>query len=73
MVEDTPIGNGDKPDSPCVITACGQLQPDDPSLKAFEGDDDSKDRYEEFPEDEDTSDISQPKEALKVNRIRRRR
>jgi peptidyl-prolyl isomerase D len=64
-VENTPTENGDKPQAPCVITACGQLQPDDPSLKVSEvvG---SGDKYEEFPEDEASVEISKPEVALQV-------
>jgi hypothetical protein len=49
-----------------VITACGQLQPDDPSLQDSQGE--SGDRYEDFPEDETGVDISKPEIALQVNR-----
>lgn len=66
-VEQTPTASGDTPVSPCVITACGQLQPDDPSLKPPEGAAQSGDRYEEFPEDEDNVDIRKPEVALQVN------
>lgn len=62
-VEQTPTGNGDTPVSPCVITACGQLQPDDPSLAITEGD-----GYEDFPEDEGRVEVSKPDVALQVNR-----
>lgn len=67
-VENTPIESGDKPESPCVITACGQLQPDDPCLTASEGVGNSGDKYEEFPEDEDNVDILKPEVALQVKR-----
>ena len=66
MVECTPTSSGDKPNSPCVIDACGQLQPDDPSLTRVG---DSGDRYEEYPGDEENFDISQPRIALEVNRV----
>lgn len=65
-LEQTPTTSGDSPVSPCVITACGQLQPDDPSLQDPQGD--SGDRYEDFPEDEKGVDISKPEVALQVNR-----
>ena len=65
-VEQTPPGSGDTPISPCVITACGQLQPDDPSLAIPESTE-SGDRYEDFPEDEERVDISKPDVALQVN------
>jgi len=64
-VEQTPTGSGDSPLSPCVITACGQLQPDDPSLTIPEGAE-SGDGYEDFPEDETRVDISIPDVALQA-------
>ena len=69
-VEQTPTASGDTPISSCVITACGQLQPDDPSLTTPEGGagTESEDRYEDFPEDEERVDISKPDVALQVNR-----
>ena len=66
-VENTPTAEGDSPVLPCVITACGQLQPDDPSLEAPEGIAGSGDRYEDFPEDETSVDILKPEVALQVN------
>ena len=67
-VEQTPTSSGDAPASPCVITACGQLQPDDPSLEApAPGTAESGDRYQEYPEDEDSVDISKPEVALQVS------
>lgn len=66
-VEQTPTESGDKPVAECRITASGQLQPDDPSLKTPEGVDGSGDKYEDFPEDETTVDASKPEVALQVN------
>lgn len=66
-VEQTPTASGDTPIAQCEITACGQLQPDDPSLKPPEGVAESGDRYEEFPEDESSVDVSKPEVALQVN------
>jgi len=51
-----------------VITASGQLQPDDPSLTTPEGGAESGDGYEDFPKDEGRVDISKPDVALQVNR-----
>ena len=68
-VEQTPTASGDTPISPCVITACGQLQPDDPSLAIPEGGEGaSGDRYEDFPEDEERVEVSKPDVALQVNK-----
>jgi len=65
-VEQTPTASGDTPTSPCVITACGQLQPDDPSLAI--PDNTSGDKYEDFPEDEQRVEVSKPDVALQVDR-----
>lgn len=68
-VEQTPTTTGDKPISVCEITASGQLQPDDPSLKAEQvTGSGSADRYEDFPEDEESVEISEPDVALQVHR-----
>jgi len=64
-VEQIPTGNGDTPISPCVITACGQLQPDDPCLAVPEGGA-LGDSYEDFPEDEGRVEVSKPDVALQV-------
>ena len=68
-VEQTPTTSGDSPTSPCEITASGQLQPDDQSLKTPEEAAGSGpgDKYEDFPEDEERVDISKPDVALQVN------
>jgi len=50
-----------------VITSCGQLQPDDPSLEIPE-EGAFGDRYEDFPEDEGRVEVSKPDVALQVNR-----
>lgn len=69
-VERTPTDSGDKPNSPCVITACGQLQPDDPTLNPVG---DSGELYEEFPEDEKSVTAEgRPDVVLEVNRVHRR-
>jgi len=65
-VEKIPTTSGDNPTSQCVITASGQLQPDDPSLEAPEGAVGSGDKFEDFPEDEESVDISKPEVALQV-------
>lgn len=70
-VENTPTASGDVPNAPCVIVACGQLAPDDPSLSEISaglGDD----PYEDYPEDQDPVDgqdvIEKPEAALRVAR-----
>lgn len=64
-MERTPTATGDVPLSACVITDCGQLNPDDPSLNesaSVVG----GDKYEDYPEDEDSLDINKPENALQV-------
>lgn len=65
QIENTPTAAGDTPLSPCMITASGQLSPDDPSLNqagaVVEGD-----IYEDYPDDEENIDIGKPENALQV-------
>jgi peptidyl-prolyl isomerase D len=64
-IENFPTASGDVPTSPIIISACGVLSPDDPSLVASEttvGDD-----YEDYPEDDD-SDVQNPEVALDIAR-----
>ncbi|CAK5284255.1 unnamed protein product [Mycena citricolor] len=64
QVENFPTSSGDVPTSPVVISDCGVLSPDDPSLKenaaSAEGD-----AYEDFPEDND-GDLNDPATLLKI-------
>lgn len=63
-MENFPTSTGDIPTSPVVITDCGTLSPDDPSLaddtSAVDGD-----GYEDYPDDED-KDVQNPQVALEI-------
>ena len=64
QIENYPTSTGDVPTSPIVIADCGELSPDDPSLKetpAAEVDD----PYEDYPVDED-KDTENPEVALQI-------
>ena len=63
QIENYPTANGDVPTSPIVISSCGVLSPDDPSLAeaaAVDGD-----PYEDYPDDEDR-DVQNPEIALDI-------
>ncbi|OCH83738.1 peptidyl-prolyl cis-trans isomerase [Obba rivulosa] len=71
-IENTSTSDGDVPVVPCIIAECGQLSPDDPSLKeeavaAADGD-----PYEDYPEDQgpiDGQDVQEkPEVALRIAR-----
>ncbi|KAI0942917.1 hypothetical protein AcV7_002202 [Taiwanofungus camphoratus] len=68
-IENTPTNQGDVPATPCVISACGQLPPDDPSLSESSAASDG-DPYEDYPEDQgpiDGADVQEkPELALKI-------
>ncbi|KAF4579368.1 peptidyl-prolyl cis-trans isomerase cpr6 [Pleurotus pulmonarius] len=51
QIENNPTSQGDAPIAPVVITACGVLPPDDPSLTEETSAD--GDAYEDFPDDDD--------------------
>ena len=64
QVENYPTSSGDVPSSPIIISDCGVLSPDDPSLQ----DDPAAqagDPYEDYPEDED-KDSENPEIALEI-------
>lgn len=67
-IENQKTSPGDVPQSPVVISDCGELQPDDPSLTAQPvaagGDGDP---YEDWPDDEESAgDPHDPVVALKI-------
>jgi len=64
-IENYPTASGDVPTSPIVISACGVLSPNDPSLAASE--ETVGDSYEDYPEDDD-SDVQNPEVALDIAR-----
>ncbi|KAI0314682.1 cyclophilin-like domain-containing protein [Amylostereum chailletii] len=64
-IENFPTASGDAPTSPITITACGQLDPSDPSLAlpTVDPSDPTADIYEDYPDD-DPHDVQQPPVAL---------
>lgn len=62
-MENNPTSSGDVPVQAVVITACGELSPDDPSLTAEPRVD--GDPYEEYPEDEQEESQS-PEGCLRI-------
>jgi len=64
-IENYPTASGDVPTSPIIISACGVLSPDDPSLAPSE--ETIGDSYEDYPEDDD-SDVQNPEVALDIAR-----
>ncbi|ETW77521.1 hypothetical protein HETIRDRAFT_239579, partial [Heterobasidion irregulare TC 32-1] len=65
-VENYPTASGDVPTTPITITDCGVLPPDDPSLTPSGAAPDG-DRYEDYPDDDD-SDVQDPAVALRIAR-----
>jgi len=63
-IENHPTSTGDVPTSPIIITDCGVLSPDDPSLKETAAGADG-DPYEEYPDDEDRN-VQDPTIALDI-------
>ncbi|KAF9460416.1 peptidyl-prolyl cis-trans isomerase [Collybia nuda] len=64
QMENFPTQSGDVPTSPIVITDCGILSPDDPSLTEDAPTADG-DGYEDYPDDED-KDVQNPEVALDI-------
>ncbi|KAH7309404.1 peptidyl-prolyl cis-trans isomerase [Rhizoctonia solani] len=67
QVENTPTSSGDAPVSPCVITKCGELTSDDELQLANEVPPDG-DKYEDYPEDDDSDVQNNPETALNIAR-----
>ncbi|KAJ7595017.1 peptidyl-prolyl cis-trans isomerase [Mycena floridula] len=63
QMENYPTGSGDVPEAPIVISKCGVLSPDDPSL--VEDAASGSDPYEDYPDDEDR-DTQNPEVALEI-------
>lgn len=64
QIENYPSNTGDVPKSPIVISDCGELSPDDPSLtEAAEAP--GGDPFEDYPDDEDR-DVQEPTIALEI-------
>ncbi|KAF8909684.1 cyclophilin-like domain-containing protein [Gymnopilus junonius] len=67
QIENYPTSSGDVPTSPIVIADCGELSPDDPSLKES-SEAQSGDPYEDYPVDED-QDTENPEVALQIAKV----
>jgi peptidyl-prolyl isomerase D len=63
-MEHYPTGSGDVPTAPIIISDCGVLPPDDPSLKE-DPTANLEDPYEDYPTDEDR-DTENPEVALEI-------
>ncbi|KAF9484054.1 peptidyl-prolyl cis-trans isomerase [Pholiota conissans] len=64
QIENFPTASGDVPTSPIIITDCGVLSPEDPSLKE-DPEAQAGDPYEDYPIDEDR-DSENPEIALQI-------
>ncbi|KAF9077749.1 40 kDa cyclophilin [Rhodocollybia butyracea] len=64
QIENFPTSSGDAPTSPIVITECGEISPDDPSLTEVPVGVDG-DPYEDYPDDDDHN-VSNPQTALEI-------
>ncbi|KEP46353.1 peptidyl-prolyl cis-trans isomerase, cyclophilin-type protein [Rhizoctonia solani 123E] len=65
QIENLPTSSGDAPVAPCVITKCGELTSDDEMELANEVPSDG-DRYEDYPEDDDSDVQDNPQTALRI-------
>ncbi|CAE6426306.1 unnamed protein product [Rhizoctonia solani] len=65
QIENLPTSSGDAPIAPCVITKCGELTSDDEMELANEVPSDG-DRYEDYPEDDDSDVQDNPETALRI-------
>ncbi|KAJ8503308.1 hypothetical protein ONZ45_g10979 [Pleurotus djamor] len=63
QIENNPTSSGDVPIQPVVITSCGVLSPDDPSLSEVQPN--GGDIYEDYPADDDHN-LADPELALKI-------
>ncbi|KAL0945835.1 hypothetical protein HGRIS_012118 [Hohenbuehelia grisea] len=64
QIENFPTADGDRPTTPITITGCGELTPDDPSLKEANAPA-GGDPYEDYPDDDD-HEISKPEVTLNI-------
>ncbi|KAG9114061.1 peptidyl-prolyl cis-trans isomerase cpr6, partial [Ceratobasidium sp. 392] len=65
QVENQPTASGDSPISPCVITKCGELTSDEELSMSTETPADG-DRYEDYPDDDDSDVQTSPETALRI-------
>jgi peptidyl-prolyl isomerase D len=67
QIENHPTASGDVPTTPIIITDCGELSPDDPSLQDAP-EVKTEDPYEDYPADED-QDTEKPEVALQIAKV----
>ncbi|CAE6506995.1 unnamed protein product [Rhizoctonia solani] len=65
QIENMPTSSGDAPTSPCVITKCGELSSDD-ELKLANSVPPDGDKYEDYPEDDDSDVQENAETALNI-------
>ncbi|KAG8680544.1 peptidyl-prolyl cis-trans isomerase cpr6 [Ceratobasidium sp. 395] len=65
QIENQPTASGDSPVSPCVITKCGELTSDEEYSMASETPADG-DKYEDYPDDDDSDVQTSPETALRI-------
>ncbi|CAE6480529.1 unnamed protein product [Rhizoctonia solani] len=65
QIENMPTSSGDAPVSPCVITKCGELTSDD-ELELANATPPDGDKYEDYPEDDDSDVQNNPETALRI-------
>ncbi|PPR03409.1 hypothetical protein CVT24_012704 [Panaeolus cyanescens] len=68
QIENYPTSSGDAPTAPIIITDCGVLSPDDPSITQAVASTDASDPYEDYPVDED-QDVENPEIALQIAKV----
>ncbi|CCO35590.1 peptidyl-prolyl isomerase D (cyclophilin D) [Rhizoctonia solani AG-1 IB] len=67
QIENQPTSSGDAPVAQCVITKCGELTSDDELQLANQVPSDG-DKYEDYPEDDDSDVQNNPQTALSIAR-----
>ncbi|CAE6448332.1 unnamed protein product [Rhizoctonia solani] len=67
QIENQPTSSGDAPTSACVITKCGELTSDD-ELELANSVPPDGDKYEDYPEDDDSDIQNNPQTALNIAR-----
>ncbi|QRV85035.1 peptidyl-prolyl cis-trans isomerase, cyclophilin-type protein [Ceratobasidium sp. AG-Ba] len=65
QIENTPTASGDAPMSPCVIVKCGELTSDE-ELSMTSSTPADGDKYEDYPEDDDSDVQTSPETALRI-------
>ncbi|QRV99127.1 peptidyl-prolyl cis-trans isomerase, cyclophilin-type protein [Ceratobasidium sp. AG-Ba] len=65
QIENTPTASGDAPTSPCVIVKCGELTSDE-ELSMTSSTPADGDKYEDYPEDDDSDVQTSPETALRI-------